>query len=394
MDRHTGRPDRNRTRPRTKNRPRLESLEDRQLMSLAAEYTATVNTTTRNAQFGSANASSANGSSVAVWTDTYSSTDHDIRGQRYTATGQKTGPEIVVSFSSLDEGSPSVAMDDQGDFVVSWMQTVGNDTNVVAQRFNASGSPVGALVQVGAGTFREHDPSVAMDARGDFVVAYTRDTNYSNDATPDVFAKLYNTSNQLLNVVSVAVTASADDHASVAMAPDGRFDVAWEHTFSTNDHDIYMNRYNAAGGLLGTNYIELSTAFESRPSVSVDNFDNAVVAWQRQTNGNNDVMARRVSASGVMGAETAIAATSFSEESPKVALKRTGGSYVVVYNGYDETSEHVRVAEVSATDHVNTFDAGIRADAAVSINGAGRYLVTYTSNDGGDLNIRRRAGQL
>jgi hypothetical protein len=253
---------------------------------------------------------------------------------------------------------------------------------------------VGGVVQVGAGTFKEHDPSVAMDARGDFVVAYTRDTNYVGDNTPDVFAKLYNSSNQLLNVVSVAVTASADDHASVAMTPDGRFNVAWEHTFSTNDHDIYMNRYSASGALLGSSFVETSTTFDSRPSVSMDDAGNSVVAWQRQTFGNNDVLARRVSSSGVMGNRITIAATSFSEERPRVALKHNGGGFVVVYNGFDQTSEHVRVAEVSASDHVTTFDAGIRADAAVSINAAGQYVVTYTANDGGDLNIRRRLGHI
>lgn len=380
---------------RTKTRPRLESLEGRQLMSLASEFSATVNTTTRNAQFGSANASSTNGSSVVVWTDTFSATDHDIRAQRYNAAGQKTGSEIVVSFSGLDEGSPTVAMDAGGNFVVSWMQTLpGGDTNVVAQRFNSAGAAVGGVVQVGAGTFREHNPSIAMDARGDFVVAYTRDTNYVGNTTPDVFAKLYNSSNQLLNVINVAATASADDHASVAMTPDGRFDVAWEHTYSVNDHDIYMNRYNSWGGLLGTSYVETSTAFESRPSVSMDDAGNAVVAWQRQTFGNNDVIARRVSATGVVGGAIAIAATSFSEESPKVALKHGGGGFVVVYNGYDQTSRHVRVAEVSASNAITTYDAGIRSDPAVSINSAGQYVVTYTSNDGGDLNIRRRLGHI
>ena len=155
-----------------------------------------------------------------------------------------------------------------------------------------------------------------------------------------------------------------------------------------------MNRYRASGGLLGSSFIETSTAFESRPSVSMDKAGNAVVAWQRQTFGNNDVIARRVTASGVLGAEVAVAATSFSEESPKVALKPTRGSYVVVYNGFDETSEHVRVAEVSASDTVTTFDAGVRSDPSVSINAAGQYVVTYTSNDGGDLNIRRRIGHI
>ena len=39
-------------------------------------------------------------------------------------------------------------------------------------------------------------------------------------------------------------------------------------------------------------------------------------------------------------------------------------------------------------------DAGTRTKPAVSINGANRYLVTYTANDQGDLNIRRRLGTL
>ena len=73
-------------------------------MSLGAEFIAPVNTTTRNAQFDSDNASSANGSSVVVWTDTFSPTDHDIRAQRFNASGGKVGPEIVVSVSGLDEG--------------------------------------------------------------------------------------------------------------------------------------------------------------------------------------------------------------------------------------------------------------------------------------------------
>ena len=235
-----------------KQRPSLEALEGRELMSLGPIF-GPINTTTRNFQYGSDNATSAGGSSVVVWTDTYrdsvngSPADLDIRAQRYNSFGGKLGPEIIVAFTTLPEYSPSVAMNDQGQFVVSYTQAVGSDTNVLAQRFDSNGNAVAAPIQVGAGTFAESDSDVAMDRQGNFVVSYTRNTNYSNDNTPDVFAKLYNTSNQLLNVVNVAVTASADDHASVAMTPDGRFDVAWEHTFSTNDHDIYMNRYSASG---------------------------------------------------------------------------------------------------------------------------------------------------
>ena len=153
------------TRRSRRSRPALESLEGRQLLSLGPEMISPVNTTTRNNQFDADNASSVNGSSVVVWTDQFSVTDHDIRAQLFNAAGAKVGPEIVVSFSSLDENSPAVAMDSHGNFVVSWTQIQpGGDTNVVAQRFSSAGSRQGALIPVGAGTFREHDSDVAMSA--------------------------------------------------------------------------------------------------------------------------------------------------------------------------------------------------------------------------------------
>ena len=217
-------------RPKTSRRrfelEALEALEGRQLMSVGPEFIAPINTTTRNAQFDSDNASSSNGSSVVVWTDTFSPTDHDIRAQRFNSFGTFSGSEITVSSSSLDESSPAVAMDSLGNFVVTWTQTLASgDTNVVARRFDSNGNAVGDVVQVGAGTFQESDPDVAMDAQGNFVVSYTRNTNNNN---PDVFAKQYNSSGQLLHVVDVATTSRAETHSSVAMTPDGRFDVAYD----------------------------------------------------------------------------------------------------------------------------------------------------------------------
>jgi hypothetical protein len=380
-------------RRRTRRHLGLESLEGRRLLSLGAEFPATVNSKTNLAQFDSDNASSANGSSVAVWTDTFAGTDRDIRAQRFNSSGGKVGPEIVVSFSGLDEGTPAVAMDAQGNFVVTWMQTqAGGDTNVLARRFNALGTPVGGVVSVGVGTFKEHDPDVAMDALGNFVVAYTRDTNNTN---PDVFAKRFNVSNALLSVTSVAITARAETRPSVAMAPNGRFNVVWEEAFSSTDHDIHLNQYAADAVFLGSTPISLSTANDALPSLAMDNSGASVVAWQRAGSGGSDIKAVRVSSIGFAGGEITIAGTSANERNPSVALRRTGGSFVVAYDSTTNfISNRVRVAEVSAFNTVTTLDAGVRSAPAVSINGFGDYLLTYTSNDNGDLNIRNRRGRL
>jgi hypothetical protein len=379
-------------RSRIKSRPRLETLEGRQLMSLGAEFTATVNTTTRKAQFDSVNASSSNGSSVVVWTDAFSATDNDIRAQRFNAAGQKTGPEIVVTNTPFNERTPAVGMDKNGDFVVSWVQDLSNgDSNVLAQRFNPSGNPVGSHVGVGVGTFREHDPSVAMDDRGEFIVAYTRDTNNNH---PDVFAKRYDANNNLLTTTSLAISGLTEDDPSVAMSPDGRFDVAFEAAFTVNNHDIIVNQYAASGASVSSHVVADTPSTETVPSVSIDNAGNAVIAWQVTTNGNADISARRLSAAGFFGTTKAITSDSLSERNPQVALARTGGAYVVVYNGTVPAGAHALVAEVSASDKATILDAGNRADPSVSINGSGQYVVSYTSNDNGDLNIRRRIGHL
>jgi hypothetical protein len=373
--------------------PSLETLEGRQLMSLGAEFLAPVNTKVQSDQFSSANASSSNGSSVAVWVDTFNPADHDIRAQRFNAAGFKTGPEIVVSSDGRNEFTPAVAMDRLGNFVVTWTQALsGGDFNVIAQRFNAAGTRVGGVVPVGVGTFKEYSPSVAMDARGDFVVAYTRDTNNIN---PDVFAKRYDVNNTLTAVTAVAVSTFAESNASVAMSPDGRFDVAWEQTISTHDHDIYLTRFNASGGALGSVAVAVSSDLDRRPSVSMDNSANAVVAWQQQGGVSPSIKARRISAGGAAGSPITIAVAGQTLSDTKVALKQGGGGFVVVYNSLDGAG-NVKVAEVSSSGTVTTFNVNGRGDPAVSINGFGDYLVTYTSSDGvpGGLNIRGRRGHL
>jgi hypothetical protein len=341
-----------------------------------------INTTTRNAQYDSDSATNSGGESVVVWTDTYGDGspghpyDLDIRAQRYNSFGSRLGTEIVVAYTPLLEYSPSVAISDTGQFVVSYTQAVGNDTNVLAQRFDANGNLVGSPIQVGAGTFAESDSDVAMDRYGDFVVSYTRNTNNNN---PDIFAKQYNAAGQLLNVINVAISGVAETHSSVAMTPDGRFDVAWEQAYSATDHDIFARRYSASGGLLGTDIVAISTAMDQTPDIAMDNAGDAVVAWDK----NADIKARRIDSSGVMGPEINIASTANYERAPSVALKPGGGGFVVVYTSYP-TDFHTYdgfVAEVSASNVVTTHPIFGEADS-VSIDAFGDYLVTFMTGGG------------
>lgn len=376
-------------------RPTLETLEGKQLLSLGPQMVGTVNTTTRNAQFASDNATNAGGESVVVWTDVYNGSDWDIRAQRYNSFGGKIGPENIVAYTTLQESDPSVAIDGQGRFVVTYMQQVGTDTNVLAQRFDSNGNILGAPVQVGAGTFREHNADVAMNDQGGFVVSYTRDTNNNN---PDVFAKRYDVNGNLLQVINVATTGVSEGNSSVAMTPDGRFDVAWEQEYSTYDHDIYVSSFSASGLRTTTYTVAFTTAYDTTPSISVDTFGDAVVAWAS----NYDIMARRISAAGSMGSVINItgATPSSTDQLPAVALNKQGGGFVVTYfSSSVVTGNSSSVAEVSSADHVTTYNIGAAFELAVSMDAFGDYFVTYDTyetnpNTTGNTDIHARHGYL
>ena len=199
-----------------KRRPSLEALEGRQLMSLGAEMIGTVNTTTRNAQFDSDNATNFDGQTVVVWTDTFSTTDHDIRAQRFNPSGGKVGPEIVVSFSSLDESHPRVAIDGAGRFEVAWTQTLSNgDSNVVAQRFDANGVATGSLIQVANTSQQGVRP---RHRRGPRRATSSSPTPSTSTAPSGLFYKEYNSGGTLLASTGVANTTVSEAHSSVAIS--------------------------------------------------------------------------------------------------------------------------------------------------------------------------------
>ena len=103
-----------------------------------------VNTTTAGHQSNSQVAGLAGGGFVVVWADG-SSTDSDIRAQRYDATGAKLGGETVIhSVAGLGQFEPSVTGLADGGFFVSWTAqgAGGAPADVIGKVYNANGALV------------------------------------------------------------------------------------------------------------------------------------------------------------------------------------------------------------------------------------------------------------
>ena len=151
-----------------------------------------VNTYTTSDQGGVDVAADGEGSFVVAWGSDGSSGDDSssssVQAQRYDADGTPVGGELQVnSYTTGSQGSPRVAIDDGGRFVVTWLSlgSSGGDssyTSVQAQRYLASGLPVDPQFQVNSYTTSyQMSATVAADGRGDFVVSWTSDGSGGTD---------------------------------------------------------------------------------------------------------------------------------------------------------------------------------------------------------------------
>jgi hypothetical protein len=383
---------------RPRGRPVVEGLEDRLALSMGPEMPAPVNTVTVGHQLDSDNASAGDGLSVVVWTDYTSTSTSEVHAQRFVA-GVKAGSEIVVDAASPHDTEPAVAMTRNGDFVVAWTRTQAGDSNVMARRFHGNGAPVGQTFTVAGTKYREFAPDVAMGADGRFVVTYTAveplPSGLPTLTSQDVLAKLYlNGGNAAPLAIWVAASTRNESHSSVAMVPDGLFDVAYQA--DSDNGDVRLNRYASGGALMAVDPVAVTNAAEGVPSLALDNAGNSVVAYEELVNGHGAIVARRVTNKDVVSPEIVIRKNADEHKAPAVALSNSGGRFVVAYESIIKGIVHVEVTEVSGGNNPSgPFDAGPRRlGPAISVDALDRYLVTYTSNDGGDLNIRGRRGHL
>ena len=101
---------------------------------------------------------------------------YDVDARVYNKAGQAQTGEITVAQTTGDT-RPSVAMDANGDFVVSW-QVFNTSTylyGISAHRYNLAGTAQGSTIVLNSGASHGDQgtlPKVAMDSAGDFTIAF------------------------------------------------------------------------------------------------------------------------------------------------------------------------------------------------------------------------------
>jgi len=229
------------------------------------------------------------GNFIVGW-ETYdtASNNEDVYARRFNFSGAALGTEFLVNSSTAnDQTLPAVAMNANGNLVIAW-QSAAQDSDgsigIYAQRYDANGAALGGEFRVNPTVANDQtSPAAAMDTAGNFIVAW-ESAGQDGDGK-GIYAQRYDVSATALGGEFRVNTATASDQTipAIAMNANGEFVVAWESLGQDgDDKGIYAQRYDAAGAALGGEFKANTTTanIQMLPSVALNSNLDSVVVWQ------------------------------------------------------------------------------------------------------------------
>jgi hypothetical protein len=348
-----------------------------------------VNTYTTAAQSSPAVAFDSSGNFVVVW-DSYAQ-DFGVFGQRYLSSGTPMGPEFRVNtFTPYVQYESALAVSSSGSFLVTWSSTAqqdGSGHGIFAQRFSASGAPVGGEFRVNSYTTSHQDsPSAAYDASGNFIVVWhSLDQDGSSFG---VFGQRYASTGASLGPEFRVntYTTNIQGNASVTADASGNFVVVWES--GSLGSNVFGQRYAGSGAPLGAEFRVPSYAGEDQvhPAIGADPAGNFVIVW----NGgafSDYLFGQRYANSGVrLGSPFRVNTTPASSVPASVAVD-AAGDFVVVWAGNDGSIVGVFGQRYAASGaplgtefRINTTTDSNQSFPSVAADPSGHFVVVWMSD--------------
>ena len=201
----------------------------------------------------SAVAVAADGSYVVVFTHEYADTTADVYFRRYDAAGNSLDNQQLVNdeFATDRQHSAAIAMQDNGDFIVTWVSENqdGTESSIYARQYNADGTEKAGAFRVNEEPtvrfFGQHNPDVSVNSSGQFAITWD---GVGLGELQAAFVKSYNADGSLRwGPVRANDFSFGDVQRNAAVAIDGLGNVAlaWE------DGNEIIGRFYDATGVAG-----------------------------------------------------------------------------------------------------------------------------------------------
>jgi hypothetical protein len=311
----------------------------------------------------------------------------------------------VNSFTALEQNNPAVAMDADGDFVVTWM-SIGQDGDaygIYAQRYDKTGVPAGTEFRVNSYiTSNQVNPAVAMDDNGNFVIVWS---SFNQDGQNfGIFGQLYdnNGDKQGSEFQVSSFWTNTQNLSAVAMDSDGDFVVTWTSSGQDGDgtleSNVYARRYDKNGNFQSSEIRvnTFTTGTQRNPSIAMDNGGNFVITWHSgvatgtgQDGDSFGIYGQRYDSSGgTAGSEFKINTTIAGEQSFSAVATDNDGNFVVTWQSkpqdgdlfgiYGQRYDH-NGDKVNGEFKINSYTTNEQKFPVVAMDAAGDFVVSWQS---------------
>ena len=287
------------------------------------------------------------GGAIIAWSDSRTGGVADIYAQRLNSAGTPlwTADGVVVCGAPDTQGALEMVADGAGGAIVTWLDFRNlsvTSQDLYAQRINASGTPLWTADGVPVCNHSGNQTRPRMiPAGGGALVTWFDDRNGL-----DIYAqKISSSGARAWAADGMPVCTATASQTNVDLTTDGAGGaiIAWQDLRGGNS-DIYAQRIDGTGAPLWTTDgvpVASGADDEVTPCLVAIGAGGAAIAWQDvRPNGDTDVLAQRILASGgPNGAVTAVCTAAHVQGPPRMASDGASGAILTWYDNRSSNSD-------------------------------------------------------
>ncbi len=341
---------------------------------------------------------------VICWVDN-STISSDIYALIYDVRGNPMGSEFRVNDDAGInwQTNPSIGMDSFGNFVICWQDDRSGFTDIYAQRYDSLGNPIDSNFKVNddAGMAGQFYPSIAIDVYGNFIICWMDSRNYNLD----VYAQRYDASG---NPIGSNFRVNDDEgtnmqyYPSAAIDINGNFILCWVDS-RKGDWEIYIQIYDYTGNPVGSNFMINNTEVTALPpSIAVDSSRSFVVSWQDLQADDGDIYALKFDALGnPMGLIFKVNDDEGMnwQQYPTIVMG-AGGNFMICWTDWRDNYEpdiYAQLYDTSGSPIGSNFrvnedgETSMQLSPSASMDINGNFLICWIDwrNDNADIYVQR-----
>ncbi len=250
------------------------------------------------------------GGVILTWQDQRSG-DYDIYAQRIDATGtvQWAANGTAICTASYAQQSPQICSDGVGGAILMWQDQRSGDYDIYAQRIDAIGAMQWTVngTTICTASYAQQSPQICSDGVGGAILSWRDSRNGINDdiytqrVGPAGHSDFPKVSDWVDNGTAICTVSNAQYETTLCNDGAGGVILTWQDNRSGSTLDIYAQRVDLTGtAQWAANGIAICTAidYQEKPILCSDGVGGVIITWQDQRNGNYDIYAQRIDATG------------------------------------------------------------------------------------------------